>query len=268
MNRGSDALPGADKHLQLSLLGRFSLRALRTPAAPDLPVTAGGQRLLALLAFRQRPVGRAWLAASLWAGSDERHASWSLRSTLHRLPQSEGRSPVLTVRDTVLLSTSVRVDTVDLVRAPLSLGRDDLAASRGPEWSDIETLDRIAELEHDVLPDWHDEWVIVERERHRQLRLHALETLSRRLTEARRFGLAVHAGLAAVYAEPLRESAHRAVIEAHLGEGNLGEAVRQYQVLGRHLFDELAVSPSRSLQDLVFGSRHRLPNDHRGAVGR
>src|SRR4029079_7200585 len=60
----------------------------------------------------------------------------------------------------------------------------------------------------DLLPDWYDEWVVLERERFRQLRLHALEALCERLVAAGRRGEAVQAGLAAVAGEPLRESAH------------------------------------------------------------
>ena len=49
-----------------------------------------------------------------------------------------------------------------------------------------------------------------------------------RLTAARRFGPALEAALAAVAGEPLRESAHRVLIKAHLAEGNVSEAIRQY----------------------------------------
>jgi DNA-binding SARP family transcriptional activator len=69
--------------------------------------------------------------------------------------------------------------------------------------------------------------VLVERERFRQLRLHALEALCRRLTGDGLHAEAVDAGIAAIAAEPLRESAHRALMSAHVAEGNRGEAMRQ-----------------------------------------
>ena len=56
-----------------------------------------------------------------------------------------------------------------------------------------------------LLPDWYDDWVAVERERLRELRAHALEALCHRLTAAGRFGEATEAGLAVVRDEPLRE---------------------------------------------------------------
>ena len=68
------------------------------------------------------------------------------------------------------------------------------------------------------------------RERHRQFRLPALEEVSCRHRRAQRYDLALRAALAAVSSEPLRESAHRAVIEVHLAEGNQSEAVRQFDL--------------------------------------
>jgi DNA-binding SARP family transcriptional activator len=106
-------------------------------------------------------------------------------------------------------------------------------------------------LARDLLPDWYEDWVVLERERFRQLRLHALEALCRRLMQAGRFGAAVQAGLAAVAGEPLRESAHRTLIQAHLAEGNPGEAVRQYHLYRRLLAGELAIEPSAAIRELV-----------------
>jgi len=108
-------------------------------------------------------------------------------------------------------------------------------------------------LTQDVLPDWYDDWALVERERFRQIRLHALERLCQRLASEGVHGEAIAAGLHAVQAEPLRESAHRALIQAHLAEGNLVEALRQYSRCHRMLGEELGVEPSPSLQALVAG---------------
>jgi DNA-binding SARP family transcriptional activator len=103
----------------------------------------------------------------------------------------------------------------------------------------------------DVLPDWYDDWLDTERERFRQIRLHALERLCERLTVERRFGEALQAGLAALRTEPLRESAHRAMIGMHLAEGNLGEAVRQYEACERLLWSQLGVKPARQTSELI-----------------
>jgi DNA-binding SARP family transcriptional activator len=240
--------------LALSLLGGFALRREGPHGgAAELPVHLTGQRLLAVLALAGRPMSRARISETLWSGSDEQHAAWSLRATVHRLPHPDGRHLVRASPEQLALVPDVRVDLHDGL-AGSDLFADPMDVERA---SDGAILEHIAALQDDVLPEWYDEWIVLERERHRQLRLHALEALSRRLTVARRFALAVHAGLAAVHAEPLRESAHRAVIEAHLAEGNVAEALRQYESCRRQLADELAITPSGSLQDLVFAGRPR-----------
>ncbi len=78
----------------------------------------------------------------------------------------------------------------------------------------------------DLLPGWYDDWVLLERERLRQRVLHALEALSRHLVAAGRIAEAVEAAMTAVGVEPLRESAQRAPVTAHLAEGNRVEARR------------------------------------------
>ena len=58
-------------------------------------------------------------------------------------------------------------------------------------------------------------------------------------------------------AEPLRESAHRAVVRAHLAEGNIVEAVRAYEAFRDLLAAELAVEPTVLMTQLI--SRARPP---------
>ena len=83
----------------------------------------------------------------------------------------------------------------------------------------------------------------LDRERFRQIRLHLLETLCEELLEAGRYAQAIEAGYAAVCGEPLRESAYRALIRAHLAEGNTSEAIRQYERFRELLKRELDLEP-------------------------
>jgi DNA-binding SARP family transcriptional activator len=64
---------------------------------------------------------------------------------------------------------------------------------------------------------------------------------------------AIEAGLAAVAGEPLRESAHRALIRVHLQEGNRVEAIRQFTACKNILRDELGVEPSAELCEALGG---------------
>lgn len=103
----------------------------------------------------------------------------------------------------------------------------------------------------DLLPGLYEDWAIIERERVRQRMLHALETLSRQLVSLGRYADAVEAALTAINAEPLRESAQRVLIEAHLAEGNRVEARRSYQTYCDVVRRELGVEPPRELTALV-----------------
>lgn len=221
----------------LTLLDGFELRLDGRYVA----VPAQVQRLLAFLAIRGRPQHRMALAGALWLDTAEDHALRNLRTTLWRTRKlTEGL--LETVGACVAIEPGVDVDlgaAVDQAEGVL----------RG---EDMGTATAVVDaLGGDLLPDWSEDWVLIERERVRQLRMHALEALCRQLTAARCFAHAVEAGLAAVAVEPLRESAHRVLIEAHLAEGNRCEAVRQFEGLRVLLDDGLGVAPSPVLALLL-----------------
>jgi DNA-binding SARP family transcriptional activator len=88
--------------------------------------------------------------------------------------------------------------------------------------------------------------------------MHALEALAGELIVAGRFGEAVEAAYAAVHEEPLRESAHRVVVRAHLAEGNVAEARRAYESFRQVLADTLGVAPTPSMTGLLTGLRPRV----------
>jgi DNA-binding SARP family transcriptional activator len=223
---------------RLSLLGGFELRC----AGQDVAVPRSGQRLLALLALQGRPLERLWVAGTLWLDAPEERAGASLRSALWRLPQPGGAAVVEASTTRLRLARDLTVDVHELTARA-----EGLASPAGLADPDLDP----SALARDLLPDWYEDWVVLERERLRQLRLHALEAVCARLTEAGRFAAAVQAGLAAVAGEPLRESAHRTLIRAHLAEGNPGEAVRQYHLYRRLLAGELALEPSPAIRGLV-----------------
>jgi len=111
-------------------------------------------------------------------------------------------------------------------------------------------------LDAELLPGWYQEWVVVERERVHMQQVHGLELLCARLTRDGRYYEAVEAGLAAVRAEPLRESARCLLIGAHLASGNTAEALRQYELFRATLHRELGLQPSPHMEDLVGSLRH------------
>jgi DNA-binding SARP family transcriptional activator len=223
---------------RLRLLDAFALEVDGEPI--ELP--HGAQRVLAFLALRPHALQRSFMAGSLWLDAADDRAAANLRSALWRLRQHDGAS-VLTAHGTLRLDPTVSVDTheaTDLARRWLSglAGEDDVAPA-------------LMLLQSELLPDWYDEWVVEERERFRQLRLHALEAMAERLIDMGRVGDALLAALAATTDEPLRESAHRALIRVHLAEGNTGEAVRQLRRCELLFERELGLRPSDRLSELV-----------------
>jgi DNA-binding SARP family transcriptional activator len=229
---------------RLSLLRGFELRTGREV----VPLISSAQRLVAFLALQARPLGRSYVAEMLWPETTSIRANANLRSSLWRAQRSCGRL----IRVSSQYLALARDVVVDFDVATARAHR--LLTGADPHEEDI-GVDLRADLSADLLLDWYDDWVLVERERYHQLRLHALEVICSRLTAAGRYGEAVDAGLTAIRAEPLRESAHRALIEAYLAEGNYCEAVRQYQAFRRLLLDELGLEPSTALVDLVPAAR-------------
>jgi SARP family transcriptional regulator, regulator of embCAB operon len=222
---------------ELCLLGGFQLRSGATVAV----VTRVEERLLAFLALQTRAVTREFVAASLWLATDEAKAMANLRTAVWRV-RKVAPDIVAATRDRIALAAHLRID---LLRARAAV--DQFTTSPGA----LPPPDAIRLLDRDLLPDWYDDWVTVERERFRQSRLHALEAATRTLTGARRFPEAIEAAELAVAADPLRESAHRVLIEAHIAEGNWAEALRQYERARCVLADELGLRPTPRLAALV-----------------
>jgi DNA-binding SARP family transcriptional activator len=224
--------------ISLSLLGPFELRC--DGEYISLPPTA--QRVLAFAALHDRPMMRPYVAGTLWTNASEERAAASLRSSLWRLHQP-GHRLVVASSTHVGLAPEIDVD----VRRAYDVAQRLLAGA--PDGGDVIPAD--IRLDEELLPDWYDEWLLLERERLRQLSLHALEALAERLIVTGRLGEALEAALAALRGEPLRESAHRLLIRVHLAEGNAGEALGQYRLCRHLLRDRLGLEPSPQLDELV-----------------
>lgn len=233
----------AISNVMLHLLHGFTLKV----GWRSVPLMSSSQRLVALLALREHPPSRAYVAGTLWPETTDTRANANLRSSLWRVQQACGKL-VVSSSQRLCLAPGVVVDLQEAILAAYRM----LDSSDGCE--DILNVETLSVLSSDLLPDWYgDDWVVVHRERYHHLRLHALEAMCERLTATQRYGEAVEAGLAAVRAEPLRESAHQALVKAHLAEGNRYEATRQYQSCRRLLRNELGLEPSPGMQALLAG---------------
>jgi SARP family transcriptional regulator, regulator of embCAB operon len=206
-----------------------------------VPVPTSSERVLAFVALHGRQAARGLVAGTLWPDSPEEKARGSLRSALWRL-QIAAEGVIKATTGSLRLADGVRVD-IDECRALASCVSD--AALNSTSRSFLQMLS--AEL----LPGWYEDWVMLEAERWRQVRLQELELLARRFLDEGRYPDAVLIALEARDAEPLRESACALLIEAHLRQGNRSEALRQYDSYRKVLAEGLGREPTLRLHNLV-----------------
>jgi DNA-binding SARP family transcriptional activator len=226
-------------HLQL--LGTFQLSVAGQPVS----IGQSAQRLLALLALREQPLARLTAAGLLWPATTDARAQANLRTALYRLGRSCPEVVEVTTKK-LRLAPTVSVDAQQISRlAAQLLAREASLSSRQLSWT------MSCDLYHDLLPDWDEEWLRPEQQRFRHVRLHCLEALGSQLAANGRYGAAVNTALAAVQADPFRETAHELLIRVHLAEGNRNDAVRHYLSFRRKLRDELGLEPSPKLGELL-----------------
>lgn len=224
---------------RLQLLDHFAFEAAGSSSNVPLVV----QRLLAFLGLRGLS-HRSRIAGTLWPNVDEPLALASLRTAVWRLKKvnpdcvrCEGLS--------LGLHPSVTVDIHERETFVTTLLNDKVD---DPEW----LRGGLPHLRQgDLLPGWYDDWVIVERERMRILRLHALENAARILTRHRELAAALDLALEAVRTEPLRETAQAVLISVYLAEGNVADAMHQYASFSRLLHRELDIAPSSHLARML-----------------
>ena len=223
---------------RLALFDGFELR-YGSRVVP-LPLTA--QRVLAFVALQEHSVLRRYVACMLWVDSTEEHATSSLRSVLWRLRRS-GHNLIEVEGPRIRFAPGVAVDVHEVTawsRRLLDTDPDQMTDHRGRGY-----------VLGDLLPDWYDDWVLLERERLRELRVYAFEALCERLTVRGSYAAAMQAAQSVLKLEPLRESAHRLLVRIHIAEGNQSEAIHHYQLYRKLLQGELGLQPSAQMEQLI-----------------
>ncbi|MEU3454978.1 BTAD domain-containing putative transcriptional regulator [Micromonospora sp. NPDC006766] len=229
--------PWAGGGIRLTLLAGFKVEV----GGQEIPLRPTAQHVVAYLAVAGRP-SRSGTAGRLWPDQPEPQALNSLRSALHRLKRSCS-GLVLRTGGMLCLNPLVQVDVHEVTQwARRMLSGADTGVVAPPAG---------VALDEELLPGWYDDWVCLERERLQQLRMHALESWAEHLLRAGRFGEALYAAYSVMRMEPLRESANRLVVRAHLAEGNAVEALRRYESYRAMLAGELGLEPSAQMTALV-----------------
>lgn len=224
-------------HCSLELLQHFRLYSDGHMMRLGQPA----EHLIALLAVDERSHTRDHLAGCLWPDSTQSRAASSLRRVLSLM---QPIAPELIVREGHRLSLS------DAVRVDIRLQRSLIDYIISGERTAVDRAE-LGLLRRDLLPDWGDLWLTPLRVELRQLRLLSLEALAVAQLDLGRPHAALPVALCAALDEPLRESAHRLVVEAHLALGNHAAAARHYADYRRSLWSELRLRPGLRMESLM-----------------
>jgi two-component SAPR family response regulator len=116
-----------------------------------------------------------------------------------------------------------------------------------------EFLTRALDLyKDDYLQDVYADWCTLERERLRERRLDALESLARLCANQGKLQGAIEVNEQLVTLDPYREPAHRELMRCHFRLGDRVAAIRQYQTCAQILREDLGLSPTAKTEELYL----------------
>ncbi|HEV2784759.1 MAG TPA: BTAD domain-containing putative transcriptional regulator [Solirubrobacteraceae bacterium] len=223
--------------LDVRLLGHVSL-SLEGRPLPPLSSARAESLLAYVLLHRDAPQPRGRVAFVLWPESPEAQARTNLRHLLHKLRYSlPDADRYLDLGQRALQWRTDAPFRLDVAEFEEAVARDAPAEA-------------VALYGGDLLPDCYDDWVLVERERLRQLYLHALEALAIQHSESGDHAAAVDCAERLVRGDPLREDSHRLLMTVHDAAGDRARALRAYHACAAALERELDVRPSAATHAL------------------
>ena len=232
---------GEDSYFQLSLFQSWQLLYEGT----EIHVATRQQRLISAVAL----IGsrhRRYYSGLLWPDSPERLAAESLRASIHVLSR---QVPGLLISDgpALALSNDTHVDYNYLLD---QLNACELENSV-PCCNDC--LPHL--LKAELLPGWYEDWVVLEQERLRNVRLRSLLSHARVWLAYGDCERAVEAAEIALELEPLYESCIDLLMRAEAKLGNRARALRTFETFKKNLAFELGVGPSDALLSLAVALR-------------
>ncbi len=244
--------------LEIVLLGGFQVRS--AGQAIDVP----GRKERALLAVLAMPAGeprsRDKLAGLLWSERGDKQARDSLKQAILKLRKSLDAvhpQPIRADRESVTLDgAAVAVDVAEFERL-IGEGTPE-AVARATTLYRGDLLDGL-----DVRAAAFDEWLLVERQRLRDL---AREALAGLLDHHLASGAHDQAGATArrlLALDPPREAAHRALMRVYAEQGQTALALKQYQICRDALHTERGVRPEAEPERL-----YRSIQEKRGVARR
>ncbi len=258
--------------LSLALLGKLQISRADVPV--DGFVSNKAQALLCYLAVTGRTHYRTALVGLLWGETAEDEAKASLRVALSNLRKLVGEHVTIT-RQTAAFN----------LESDYELDVDAFVGGVEDEGFAIESLQQaVALYQGEFLEGFYvrdapefEDWVLVERERLRELALQAFERLVDHFAGDHQAGraLAIHYTRQLLTLDPWREEAHRQLMLLQARNGQYSTALAQYQTCRRVLDEELGVEPTppttalfNRIRAIAASPRHNLPTPSTLFIGR
>ena len=249
--------------LQIRLLGGMDIRLDGVPVTGFLSSKAPA--LLSYLAVTGRSQTRSALAGQLWSNLPEKDAKTNLRQILTNLRKLMGAHLEITRHHVTLLDSA----EIDVAQFEQAFKKHDLPTA----------------VEHyggDLLAGFYvndaqlfSEWVLIQRERLRQLALQGLRQLLQQAKLTGEMSAALNWSGQLLTIDPLYEAAHRQQMLLLARSGDFNGALKQFEQCQTLLRDELGVAPMPATQRLharIVAAREverpTLPNERTPFVGR
>ena len=199
--------------------------------------------LLALLALHQGgECPRDWLAVTLWPDADESLALYYLRRSLTHVRRALGPEMWR------LRTPTPRTIQLDLADAYVDLREFDQDV--GAALYDDQLARAVALYRGPLLADCLEEWILPERSAREQAYLTALETLATRSAERSEPAAAVRSLRLLIVADPYRESAYCALMQALAERGDRAALRQVYHSLRVLLRRDLNTAPAPETEAL------------------
>lgn len=225
---------------RIYVLGEFRIESR---AGSVRPPTRKTEALLAYLVLRPGRHTRDSLATLLWGDFPDAQARASLRNALAVLRRALGDDLFLTDRETVQLNPTASL-WVDALALQAQTEVFFAAALPDPASIDIDLY------QGDLLTDWYDDWITVDREYYRRLYLKVLRELGQRARAGGDHQRAIDLAQRYLTLEPADEIAHQTVMLSCQALGDVHAALRQFDRCHQALREELGVEPSSATIEL------------------
>ncbi len=225
--------------LHIRLFG--SLELVWSGEALPVPSSPKACSLLAyLILHHNRPIPRDRLTGIFWPERPDARARRALSNALWQIRSALGpvAQRLTTERDTIVFKMQAgdRLDVVEFEERVNKYADGEIDVAPLPNISDL--------YRADFLEACYDDWVLVERERLRELYLRALEYLIEMYKQRGEFEEALTCAQELVAADPLREVAHRELMRLYHLLGRPRAALEQFDRLHEFLAEELGEPPS------------------------